>query len=273
MAAITHSTKHLIRHTTVNSRPSILSTMASHPSLVFVGWNTRRRQFSKLSGVSSPCPRNMNLAPKSSEENTAILPSEDNPEDGVSLGTMKLPSDIDIAKFEVLLFQWANSLCQGANLPLPVPLRVDKITSGVRTWFYLNWRWKDRNCLVFPATASSSPIFRAIRNGRLKDQSPPGEPRIMRSLLSALKKSVEIAVDLVIDSSCEGGSSQFRHKLWSQRCMIPGILNKKTPIEYLPLLPALDECSGLKDVSIVERKELLELLLSRIMQLLLASRL
>ncbi|XP_022972616.1 uncharacterized protein LOC111471157 [Cucurbita maxima] len=199
MAAITHSTKHLIRHTTVNSRPSILSTMASHPSLVFVGWNTRRRQFSKLSGVSSPCPRNMSLAPKSSEENTDIFPSEDNPEDGVSLGTMKLPSDIDIAKFEVLLFQWANSLCQGANLPLPVPLRVDKIASGVRLGFISIGDGKTEvlvyiDCLVFPATASSSPIFRAIRNGRLKDQSPPGEPRIMRSLLSALKKSVEIAV-------------------------------------------------------------------------------
>ncbi|KAK4708775.1 hypothetical protein R3W88_029700 [Solanum pinnatisectum] len=45
-------------------------------------------------------------------------------EDGVSLGTMKLPKDIDLAIFETLLFQWANSLCQGAILPLPVPLKV-----------------------------------------------------------------------------------------------------------------------------------------------------
>ena len=49
------------------------------------------------------------------------------------------------------------------------------------------------DCLVFPATADSGPIFRAIRNGSLKDRSPPGEPRIMRSLLLALQKSVEIA--------------------------------------------------------------------------------
>lgn len=49
------------------------------------------------------------------------------------------------------------------------------------------------DCLVFPATDVSGPIFRAIRNGSLKDQPPPGEPRIMRSLLQALKKSVEIS--------------------------------------------------------------------------------
>ena len=49
------------------------------------------------------------------------------------------------------------------------------------------------DCLVFPAIDGSAHIFRATRNGPLKDKSPPGEPRIMRSLLEALKKSVEIA--------------------------------------------------------------------------------
>lgn len=47
--------------------------------------------------------------------------------------------------------------------------------------------------LVFPATESSGPIFRAIRNGPMKDSPPPDEPRIMRSLLQALQRSVEIA--------------------------------------------------------------------------------
>lgn len=78
-----------------------------------------------------------------------------NDDDGVNLGTVKLPGNIDIARFESLLFQvsvpalnamleavdsetdrvlfwtlmlfcwqWGNSLCQGANLPLPVPLKV-----------------------------------------------------------------------------------------------------------------------------------------------------
>lgn len=79
--------------------------MVSHSPLVFVGWNARRREISKLSEVSVPWLRNPKLAPKSSDENKDILPSEDDPEDGVSLGTMKLPSDIDIARFEVLLFQ------------------------------------------------------------------------------------------------------------------------------------------------------------------------
>lgn len=49
------------------------------------------------------------------------------------------------------------------------------------------------DCQVFPPTEGSIPTFRAVRNGPLKDQPPPGEPRIMRSLLGALKKSVEIA--------------------------------------------------------------------------------
>ncbi|CDP20110.1 unnamed protein product [Coffea canephora] len=111
---------------------------------------------------------------------------------------MKLPVDTDLAKFETLLFQWGNSLCQGANLPLPVPLKVDKIAGGARLGFITIGDGKTEvlvyiDCLVFPATDSSGPIFRAIRNGPLKAQSAPGEPRIMRSLLAALQKSVEIA--------------------------------------------------------------------------------
>ncbi|KAI4300507.1 hypothetical protein L6164_033877 [Bauhinia variegata] len=124
--------------------------------------------------------------------------SGDDEDDGVSLGTMKLPLDTDIQRFESLLFQWANSLCQGANIPLPVPLKVDKIPGGARLGFITIGDGKTEvlvyiDCLVFPATDNSAPIFRAIRNGPLKDTAAPGEPRIMRSLLGALKKSVEIA--------------------------------------------------------------------------------
>ncbi|KAL3839300.1 hypothetical protein ACJIZ3_023891 [Penstemon smallii] len=119
-------------------------------------------------------------------------------EDGVSLGTMKLPSNTDVSRFETLLFQWGNSLCQGANLPLPMPLKVDKIPGGARLGFITIGDAETQvlvyiDCLVFPATDGDVPIFRAIRNGPLKDQPPPGEPRIMRSLLDALKKCVEIA--------------------------------------------------------------------------------
>ncbi|KAI3906898.1 hypothetical protein MKW98_004948 [Papaver atlanticum] len=120
-------------------------------------------------------------------------------EDGVSLGTMKLPANIDIPRFESLLFQWANSLCQGANLPLPYPLKVDKITGGARLGFITIGNDGETevyvyiDCLVTPSTDGTGPVFRAVRNGGAKDQTPPGEPRIMRSLLEALKKCVEIA--------------------------------------------------------------------------------
>ncbi|KAI9076394.1 hypothetical protein K1719_028515 [Acacia pycnantha] len=124
-------------------------------------------------------------------------PSNDD-DDGVSLGTMVLPPDTDLKRFESLLFQWANSLCQGANLPLPVPLKVDKIAGGARLGFITVEDGKTEvlvyiDCLVFPATDNSAPMFRAIRNGFRKDKESPGEPRIMRSLLQALKKSVEIS--------------------------------------------------------------------------------
>lgn len=77
--------------------------------------------------------------------------------------------------------------------------QVDKIPGGARLGFisigdagttevlvYID-------CFVFPATDNSAPIFRAIRNGPLKDKVLPGEPRIMRSLMQALQKSVQIA--------------------------------------------------------------------------------
>ncbi|XP_043701483.1 uncharacterized protein LOC122651957 [Telopea speciosissima] len=154
-------------------------------------------QFSKLNEISGHRILAMACNATSSSEEGNIVEA-DNDDDGVSLGTMILPLDIDIPRFETLLFQWANSLCQGANLPLPVPLKVDKIKGGARLGFITIGDGQTQvlvyiDCTVFSATEGSGPIFRAIRNGPLKDQSPPGEPRIMRSLLQALKKSVEIA--------------------------------------------------------------------------------
>ncbi|WCJ34271.1 hypothetical protein M5689_015589 [Euphorbia peplus] len=140
--------------------------------------------------------RNLLPVAKFSSQNDGI--AGDDPEDGVSLGTLKLPMNTDLNRFEMLLFQWANSLCQGANLPLPDPLKVDKIPGGARLGFVTIGDGKTEvlvyiDCLVFPATGGSGPIFRAIRNGPLKGNQPPGEPRIMRSLLQALTKSVEVA--------------------------------------------------------------------------------
>ncbi|CAO2182253.1 unnamed protein product [Urochloa humidicola] len=126
-----------------------------------------------------------------------IVPAGDE-DDGVSLGTVKLPGNIDIARFESLLFQWGNSLCQGANLPLPVPLKVDKVEGGIRLGFIAVDDGATQtlvyiDCLVSQAPDGSGPVFRAIRNGPMKDKEPPGEPRIMRSLLQALQKSIQIA--------------------------------------------------------------------------------
>ncbi|KAI3667508.1 hypothetical protein L6452_42572 [Arctium lappa] len=145
-----------------------------------------------LAGEFSGC-----AVPRASPTNGNITPAGDD-EEGVSLGTMKLPMNTDIDRFETLLFQWANSLSQGAQLPLPMPLKVDKIQGGVRLGFITIGDGVTEvpvyiDCLVFPAVAGSTPVFRAVRDGPMKDRSPPGEPRIMKSLLAALKKSVELA--------------------------------------------------------------------------------
>ena len=108
---------------------------------------------------------------------------------------MKLPVNTDLDRFETLLFQWANSMNQGAQIPLPMPLKVDKVKGGVRLGFITIGDGVTEvpvyiDCLVFPG---SPPVFRAIRHGPMKDRSPPGEPRIMKSLLAALKKSVQLA--------------------------------------------------------------------------------
>ncbi|XP_058771253.1 uncharacterized protein LOC131644711 [Vicia villosa] len=136
---------------------------------------------------------------------TAVVPkasagsySSTDGDDGVSLGTMKLPVNIDLQRFDSLLFQWANSLAQGANLPLPMPLKVDKIAGGARLGFITIGDGDTEvlvyiDCLVFKPNEGSAPVFRATRHGLLKDKVPPGEPRIMRSLMQALEKSVQIA--------------------------------------------------------------------------------
>ncbi|KAJ8490678.1 hypothetical protein OPV22_012399 [Ensete ventricosum] len=171
------------------SRPFCSSTPRVTPAaaLPLSGLISTKLQRRALEAAISPL--------RASSKNDGIVRADD---DGVSLGTMKLPPGTDIARFETLLFQWANSLCQGANLPLPVPLKVDKVAGGARLGFIKVEDGKTEvcayiDCLVVPATDGSGPVFRAIRNGPLKDQVPPGEPRIMRSLLQALQTSVGIA--------------------------------------------------------------------------------
>ncbi|XP_006341083.1 uncharacterized protein [Solanum tuberosum] len=182
-------------HITHNSQVQICPSRSIPPSTLFITNknNSISNRFFNLSEFSSY--QNLTVVVKAGG---GISPNDQDYEDGVSLGTMKLPKDIDLARFETLLFQWANSLCQGAMLPLPMPLKVDKIPRGARVCFISVDDAQTEvlayiDCLVFPATETSPPIFRAIRNGPSRDKAPPGEPRIMRSLLGALQKSVEIA--------------------------------------------------------------------------------
>ncbi|KAJ9543950.1 hypothetical protein OSB04_023657 [Centaurea solstitialis] len=151
-------------------------------------WGSRLVLSGELSGcgVLRASPTNGNITPAGEDE------------EGVQLGTMKLPMNTDLEKFQSLLFQWANSLSQGAQLPLPMPLKVDRIQGGIRLGFITIGDGVTEvpvyiDCLVFPAVAGSTPVFRAVRDGPMKDRSPPGEPRIMKSLLAALKTSVELA--------------------------------------------------------------------------------
>eukprot|EP00250_Pteridium_aquilinum_P006136 c16110_g1_i1 orf=73-636(+) len=117
----------------------------------------------------------------------------------ISLGTVKLPANVNLQKLEGLLYQWGNSLTQNANLPLPLPIKVDKIEGGVRLGYIrlVNGVIEDLahiDCVVYSgSTKESSAMFRAVRCGRYKNEVPPGEPIIMQSLLQALKKSIELS--------------------------------------------------------------------------------
>ncbi|KAJ6361854.1 hypothetical protein OIU78_002296 [Salix suchowensis] len=164
-----------------------------------------KTRFSRLLELQSH--RNILPVPKSSPENDGIVAADNEGEDGVSLGTFKLPGNTDLQRFETLLFQWANSLCQGANLPLPMPLKVDKISGGARLGFITIEDGKTEvlvyiDCLVFPATSDSGPIFRAVRNGPLKDAPPP----VMKLQIELRPENRGDDYDAIVVGSGYGGS-------------------------------------------------------------------
>lgn len=99
------STRPLLHSTNVNSQLGLSPSPAvASRSLGFISDNDKR--FPKLSLLHNPT-----ATPKASPEGSGIVPADDyDPEDGVSLGTMKLPSDTDIQRFETLLFQVRRSL-------------------------------------------------------------------------------------------------------------------------------------------------------------------
>eukprot|EP00268_Persea_americana_P009092 TRINITY_DN13588_c0_g1_i2.p1 TRINITY_DN13588_c0_g1~~TRINITY_DN13588_c0_g1_i2.p1 ORF type:complete len:174 (+),score=24.27 TRINITY_DN13588_c0_g1_i2:30-524(+) len=103
---------------------------SSSPPLNFnsqVFWTQRCVHCTKLSTTSTG--RILSIAPNWASSQSDGVIEADIDGGGVPLGTMKLPLDINVDRFETLLFQWANSLCQGANLPLPVPLKTCSATT------------------------------------------------------------------------------------------------------------------------------------------------
>ncbi|XP_030531848.1 uncharacterized protein LOC115741943 isoform X3 [Rhodamnia argentea] len=109
--------QHQPRHLLLPPLRPIRSSPSSRSSLRLIASLSRRRD-----RTASACSIVARASPGGER---GIVPS-DGDDDGVSLGTMKLPPDTDLQRFETLLFQWANSLCQGANLPLPMPLKVGR---------------------------------------------------------------------------------------------------------------------------------------------------
>lgn len=77
------------------------SGTAKPKSPTFINTNNTDH-FLTLARVSSKC--NRIAVPKASSSAGRISPVGDD-EEGVSLGTMKLPANIDVARFETLLFQ------------------------------------------------------------------------------------------------------------------------------------------------------------------------
>jgi hypothetical protein len=62
-----------------------------------------KTRFSRLPELHSH--RNILPVPKSNPENDGIVAADNDGEDGVSLGTLKLPGNTDLQRFENLLFQ------------------------------------------------------------------------------------------------------------------------------------------------------------------------
>lgn len=87
-------------HITHNSQVQICPSRSIPLSTAFI---TNKNRFFNLSEFSSY--QNFTVVVKAGGGDGSISSKDQDYEDGVSLGTMKLPSDIDLARFETLLFQ------------------------------------------------------------------------------------------------------------------------------------------------------------------------
>ena len=106
-----YSARSLLHSTRLNSHLQLSPPpppTASRPSVFFscdnVSFPKALRDLSP--SLSLCCRRYASTAVKASAGSDGIMAADgDYPEDGVSLGTMKLPSDTDLQRFESLLFQ------------------------------------------------------------------------------------------------------------------------------------------------------------------------
>ncbi|XP_042506772.1 uncharacterized protein LOC122083137 isoform X2 [Macadamia integrifolia] len=132
-AAAATATLHQLFHSSTRCTSNVRSSSQlpwynSCSMLLFSRDRDHCNQFCKLNGEISGHHRILGVVCKAASEEGNIVEAD---KDGVSLGTMILPMETDIPRFETLLFQWANSLCQGANLPLPVPLKISSVLCEV----------------------------------------------------------------------------------------------------------------------------------------------
>ncbi|KAL3701906.1 hypothetical protein R1sor_019928 [Riccia sorocarpa] len=187
----------------IASRIASSSTAAVAPQLSNVG----TRNSDPGCGISYPksfqcaarqrrnCGRSVRVNAEAVESGeTALAETQWGPP--VQLATGKIPDDVDLKLFESLLFKWGSSLTQNANLPLPVPLKVDRIAGGVRLGYVkVVEAIVEEVChidVVVVPKSDDQPkaLMVALRNGKLKDTTPPAEPLIMQSLLQALRTAV-----------------------------------------------------------------------------------
>lgn len=85
-------------HLQVRESKSLLPlSPVSIPGELHYGASLRLSQFSSH--------RDAAITTRASAGNDGILPKKEDDDDGVSLGTMKLPLDIDLERFDTLLFQ------------------------------------------------------------------------------------------------------------------------------------------------------------------------
>ncbi|KAH9573807.1 hypothetical protein CY35_01G020500 [Sphagnum magellanicum] len=160
--------------------------------------STSKSSVRMMTGPAAARRRSFAVTRAQAEDGGALTQEGGSWGEPVSLGTAILPPDVDLPKLEALLFQWGNSITQNASLPLPYPLKVDKVEGGVRLGYISLNNGVIENLvhidvIVSPAEGDSNAMFQALRNGRYKDKVPPGEPVIMQSLLQALRQSIQIA--------------------------------------------------------------------------------